>query len=124
MICNYLSLCIALKFAASISYWKKGTCAQKLFDVSFSSYAGWSNKKKKYFYKSHLAKSTKTATTLLQRDLYLDLSNTGHIKLESNRYRVGETTTNIMRAPLPFTIDPEFPISFGMSLRFAVSGGT
>lgn len=80
--------------------------------------------KKKYFYKSDLAKSTKTATTLLQRPLYLALSNTGHIKLASNKYRVRKTTTNIIRVSLPFTIDLEFPNSFGMSLRFSVSGGT
>lgn len=77
-----------------------------------------------YLYKSDLAKSTKTATMLPQRPLYLALSNTGHIKIASNKYRVGETTTNITRASLPFTIDPELPISFGRSLRFAVSGGT
>lgn len=39
--------------------------------------------------------SSKTATTLLQRSLYLALSNTCHIKLTSNKNRVGETTTNI-----------------------------
>lgn len=34
VICIYLSLSIALKFAASISYWKKGTCVQKLSGIS------------------------------------------------------------------------------------------
>lgn len=39
--------------------------------------------------------SSKTATTLLQRPLYLALSYTCHIKLTSNKNRVGETATNL-----------------------------
>lgn len=38
--------------------------------------------------------SSKTATTLLQRPLYRALSNTCHVKLTSDKNRVGKTTTN------------------------------
>lgn len=39
--------------------------------------------------------SNKTATTLLQRPLYLALSKSCYIKLNSNKNRVGETNTGI-----------------------------